>query len=49
MNYLKVFLIAPVVMLSIILIPILFLLAMTLAISLDFVERPMVLRDLWRL
>ena len=49
MNYLKVFLVAPVVMLSIILIPILFVLALTLAISLDFVERPKVLMDLWRL
>mgnify|MGYP003645969204 CR=1 FL=1 len=49
MNYLKVFLVAPVVMLSIILVPILFVLALTLAISLDFVERPKVLMDLWRL
>ena len=49
MNYLKVFLVAPVVMLGIILIPILFVLALTLAMSLDFVERPKVLMDLWRL
>jgi len=48
MKYLKAFLIAPVVMIGIILIPILFLLALTLAISLDLVERPKVLMDLWR-